>query len=170
METLSNLKRALNIGVKLQRLERFGKKEETEVVGTIVKVQTNAIVLDYGEGNKRAVWLSFPSARLLSFDGDTFSIHQSGQRPFNDDEKRVWNARPCCSDEVNERDMLSDGNTEFWLQKGYWLKNPEYRFLSGYETACGKRVVEHPFKDCPDGLIEDEAIKGNAELVYRIIV
>ena len=122
--SLSQLKHfALNCGVKLELIERFGKTGDdipTKLRGirSIYAVHTKSFDLLSEDGSTSS--LGIERASLVSFDGPMMTVHKAGIRPMNDKEKAKMAAWQEIENtpEFQERsrvDLLTDGSRTYWL-------------------------------------------------------
>jgi len=159
MGSLADFKRALPVGAKITLKERFGKEvNEERVVG---KIQSNSMAFFKSPTNTSLVWLDWPKATLLEFDGKTAKIYDPGYRDFNKEEQAIVDGRPRDAKQ-EEIDALSDGNTMFWRCKAYY-KEKGYEYLFGVQKKEGKRITTQQSKQ----VIQDDAIKGKLILKYE---
>jgi len=159
MKTLADLKRVLTVGQKVILKER--NKKEINQEKEVVKVQSNAWVFKTEKVARS--WLQFPKASLIEFDGKTIKIYATGKRTLTDGEAKIKSGYEAIRNRKQEEiDMLSDGSTSFYIEKGYYRKhNAEY--LIGHTTQRGMRY------DYNSGLVYDEKVKGDLILIYEII-
>ena len=159
MKTLTDLKRELYIGRKCLLLERYGQK--VDQAREVVKVQTNAWC--FKTQDKPSVWLSMPKASLLDFDGAFFRIYAAGKRPLTAQEQTIkdgWEKQRNKEGEI--QDLMSDGSTQFYREQLYY-KQFNAVYLIGYREERGMCF------DYNTGLVRDEKVKGDLELVYQIL-
>ena len=117
--SLSQLKHfALNCGVKLELIERFGKTGEDippklRGIRSIYAVHTKSFDLLSEDGSTSS--LGIERASLVSFDGPMMTVHAAGIRPLNDKEQAKMAAWRKIENtpEFQERsrvDLLTDGS------------------------------------------------------------
>ena len=169
MKTLADLKRDLSKGTVLTLT---GGAYATDRINPIlnvpryvVKTQGNAVVLNMDANATNGSWLEFPPARLLTYDGDTFTVHMPGTRPLTADEQRVMDTMPSKRPENRERvanDLMTDGSQMYHADRAH-TRAHNMTHLDGFETVRGLRY------DWNSNLITDETIKGPVTLAYHII-
>lgn len=143
--SLSQLKHfALNCGVKLELIERFGKTGEDippklRGIRSIYAVHTKSFDLLSEDGSTSS--LEIERAALVSFDGPMMTVHKAGIRPMNDKEKAKMAA---------------------WQKKAFF--EGEFSYLFNGEKA-GKSMVYRK-DDVP--MILDKSIAGEPILVYKM--
>ena len=161
MKNFAELKRKLQPGVKLILVERFGKKIENPQPRSIIKVQSNAIVLEKipgVTGVKNGSWLEFPPASLVEITENGFKFYYPGDRDLTSQEKEIMDNQP--RDEKQEEiDAISDGNTMFWRRESYF-KEKDAMHLRGHEIVHGMRY------NFNNGKVTDNKIKGDLALEY----
>jgi len=155
MKTLVELKKELHVGRKCRLLERFGctVDEEREVV----KVQSNSWC--FKTEQKPASWLPIPKASLLEFDGTFIRIYAPGKRPPTEQEKSIIAGWVKLRDKEAE---MTDGSGQFSREQQYYSQFKAL-YLAGYREERGMRFDHH------SGLVCDEKVKGDLELVYKLI-
>lgn len=156
MKTFADLKRDLQVGVKLKKVFQFGNTSET--VKTVSKVQTNGVYLDKS-------WLSWPTAALVEYDGVNIKIYDEGSRDVTDEERKIManepSRRPENAKQV-EIDALTDGNQMYWADKRYY-KELGAEYLRGMEWENGERYDSNKDK------IKSKKIKGELVLQYIVL-
>lgn len=169
--SLSQLKHfALNCGVKLELIERFGKTGEDippklRGIRSIYAVHTKSFDLLSEDGSTSS--LEIERAALVSFDGPMMTVHKAGIRPMNDEEKAKMAAWQEIENtpEFQERsrvDLLTDGSRTYWQKKAFF--EGEFSYLFNGEKA-GKSMVYRK-DDVP--MILDKSIAGEPILVYKM--
>lgn len=158
MKTFADLKRNLQVGKELILLERFGQRIENPQPRKIIKVQSNAIVIEKVPGAKDGSWLHFPPASLVEITENGFIIHSPGERELTKQEKEIIDNQPR-DPKQKEIDALSDGNTMFWMRESYF-KERNALYLRGYKEENGMKY------DSNTGKVKDNKIKGSVELEY----
>lgn len=160
MNTLAELKRYLQPGVKILKIEEWGKPVAPESqMREVVKVQTNAVV--FKTPTKPQSWLQWEAASLMEITSTGFSLYFAGVRDLTPDEQAVRDARPI-DPEQSYRDAISDGSVMFWREKSYYAKC-KYPYLWGMEIIRGKKY------DFNTGKIQDNTIKGQCYAKYSFI-
>lgn len=159
MKTLTDLKKAWSIGTKVLLVSRFGKEvnEEREVIHT----QSNSLA--FKTPSKPKMWLDYPKASLLEFDGVNIKIYGTGKRPLTPEEQKIkdgWEAIRNKEAEMN--DAMSDGSGQFYREKGYY-RSHDAEYLIGHTEQRGMCF------DYNTGLVRDNSVKGELELVYKLI-
>jgi len=162
MNTLSDLKRFLVEGAKVERLTRYGK--EAKAILVVVKVQTNGVYLAPVEAQDRKSWIDFPPASLLEVDDKGFRIYNIGTRPMNVEEQKVWDNVPVDKKQT-EIDALSDGSTMFYRERAYFI-NAGFEYLFGGFTSHNLNVKR---LDHNSMLVKDPEVKGELILEYKFI-
>ena len=78
MNTLSDLKKRIQTGIKIKLIDAFPKPHKyLGLVRTITKVQTNGFYMATDEQlaeNKHGSWLDYPKAKGLEIGGNSFRI------------------------------------------------------------------------------------------------
>lgn len=160
MNTFAELKRYLQPGVKLLKIEEWNKPVAPEAqMREVVKVQTNAVV--FKTPTKPASWLNWDAASLMEINDEGFSLYFAGSRDLTPDEQAVMDARPI-DKEQSMRDAMTDGSVMFWREKSYYA-HCKYPYLWGMETIRGKKY------DFNTGKIIDNTIKGECYARYKFI-
>lgn len=172
MKTLADLKRDLNKGDRLvmtfnamegssERIKQFIGVERY-----IVAKNTTGVKLSLNKDDTKGSFLDYPKkATLCEYDGETLKIYDAGFRELTADEKRVKDNVPSSRKENKEavmQEIMTDGSGFYWKDKQYYKEN-EMEYLAGHESFRGLRYHYNT------GMIEDESIKGNLSLAYKII-
>ncbi len=167
--TLSELKRKLQAGTKLTRVYRFGKTDEAKLI--VKSVQSNGLYLVTEEQGLdktgRGSFLEFYPASLTEITDKGFAVFGMGERPLNDEEKKIVDGYEVIRNREQEAlDALSDGSGSFWKEKGYYLDhNAEYLF-AGYTTGGNRFKIRRNWNSKEQRSVYDPAIKGVKELEY----
>lgn len=168
--TLAQLKRDAKSGKLYGELvERFGITEihaHQQGLRKIVDANSVGITFLNHDGKKSA--LDIDRAALVEYTGDTLTVYCPGYRDLNADEKRVMDGWKEITDTKDykqraEIDMLSDGSSTYWQEKGYYAKAGKL-YLMGCEEQAGCVF------DFNTGKIRDKNVRGNVALKYRIEV
>ena len=167
MKTLADLKRNLTPGKQLTLIEYIhGDHRSLNIPRYIIKANTTGVILATDKDATKGSHMDFPAkATLLTYEDDTFAIHQPGRRPLNPEEQRVYDGQPSHLPEWAEQcktDIMTDGSQMYWRDKSY-LKANHMEYLGGSETVRGLRF------DFNTREIIDESIKGPVELKYKIL-
>ena len=165
MKTLSDLKRDLSKGAKVaMTYNSFGKGALLGVERYVIKQNTVGVVFNVDKNATKGSTLEYPKASLLTYDGDTFSVHEAGYRPLTAEEQRVYDNKPSYRPEnqaVLEADLLGDGSQMYWADKRYLADN-NMTYLDGHRENGGL------YYDFNTKMIRDNSIKGEVTLTYKI--
>lgn len=159
MKTLADFKRDLAVGRRVRLIYRNG--QELNSLREVAKTTTTAIKFNALDETK-AGWLDYPKASLVEYDGKTAKIYTAGYRGLTEEEKRVIANEPR-DDEQDKIDMMTDGSTMFYRRKRYYMESDMF-YLFSTKKQQGKRLTQRDGKK----VIEDDGIKGNLILVYKI--
>lgn len=156
--TFSTFKRdAIIPGFTLTRLNA-----KHVVAKTINKVQTNAIVLNSPDSG--ASWLEFPPASLVEYNRNILRIYNAGYRLFNAKEKAALMEWESLRDiEAEERDAISDSNSQFYRQTQYW-ENKGMSYMYSTQKINGLR------RELTENVVLDSRIKGELALEYNVYI
>jgi hypothetical protein len=160
MNTLAELKRHLQIGVKVLKIEAWDKPvPEADQLREVVAVQTNAVV--FKTPTKPKSWLEWPAASLVIVDNEGFTMYDAGYRDLTPDEKAVYDARPI-DKEQSMQDAYTDGSVMFWREKAYFAKC-KYPYLWGMNYVKGCKYDFNTQK------IHDNKVLGQCICKYKFI-
>jgi len=165
MKTLADLKRDLKIGDSITLVESPLRPDHRflNIKRYVVKKQGNGVYLNPDKNATNGSFLEFKNAKLTEYDGETIKTFLVGSRNLTEQELRVFNNKPSKRAEnqgLLERDMLTDMNTTYYMDKKY-LKENDMEYLMS-STGLTKRL------DYNDMIIIDEQVKGELELSYVI--
>lgn len=113
--------------------------------------------------------LRFSRANLMEYTGDFLVTFYPGIREPNPAEQQVldeWEAISSTPEfqEQSDIDALSDGAVTYWKEKNFFLSS-KFRYLYGTQEERGlKRILGGK----NHGKIQDENIRGDVEMVYRL--
>jgi len=158
MKTFADLKRNLQVGKELILVERFGQRIENPQPRKIIKVQSNAIVIEKLPGSGKESRLYFPPSSLIEITEKGFKIYYPGKRDLTLQELDCLINQPQ-DPKQEEIDALSDGNVMFWRREEYF-KEHDALYLRGYKEEKGLKY------DFNDGKVRDNKIKGDLALEY----
>jgi hypothetical protein len=132
MKTLADLKRKLQIGMRLTMIYNSVRIKKLPLKREVINVQSNGIhFIDPTKDRstqKRGSFLDFPKASLLEINEKGFKIFESGRRDLTKEEKGVIANEPRDAKQ-DEIDIMSDGSTMYWRRKRYYIeKGFEYLF------------------------------------------
>lgn len=167
MKTLADLKRDLHKGASVTLTGgTLGTPEHRahNIKRYVVATQGNAVQLNADANARGGSYLTFPPARLLTYDGDTFTVHAPGTRPLTPAEQACMDSMPSRQPENAEQvgiDIMTDGSRMFHMDRAHTKRNG-MEYLDGFETVRGLRY------DFNTRTIQDETLKGDAELIYTI--
>lgn len=167
MKTLADLKRALHVGAQVTLTGGTLDRIDSPIHGIpryVVATQGNAVQLNADANARGGSFLTFPPARLLTYDGDTFTVHAPGKRPLTPAEQACMDSMPSRQPENAEQvatDIMTDGSRMFHMDRAH-TKRHGMEHLDGFETVRGLRY------DFNTRTIQDETLKGDAELIYTI--
>jgi len=163
MKTLNDIKRYLQPNAILVMTKcscgnkLLGKKRK------VVKTQTNGVYfVDPENPTSKPSFLEFPKASLLECDNKYIRIYEAGKRKLTQEEDIIKKGyEKIRSKKQEEIDIMTDGSTSYWQEKGYYQKqNAEY--LMGTITQKGMKY------DYNTGLVRDNKVKGELSLEYEI--
>lgn len=170
MKTLADFKRDLNTEGAQIKGGYFGTTHgNTDEWRTVVSAQTNGVWLK-GEGGKR--FFEYPKANCIEYDGNTLKIFETGWRELTEEEKAVmaeWREIANTEDYKKraEIDILTDGSSTYWQEKGFYerkgmlylfshtpTKYLDYNKYNKGEALCvrdnsathGKQIAEYTIK------------------------
>lgn len=135
---------------------------EHPVTRTVKKIQTNAIVLNAPEKRRKESWLEFPPAALVEYNRYILRIYKAGYRLYNTEEIAAlmeWERQRDI--EAEERDAISDGNSQLYRQKHYW-KSIGMPYMYSIEKIKG---LQRQFSE---NVVVDNRIKGELALEYKV--
>jgi hypothetical protein len=73
-KTFAQLKRDLQVGVKVKTLYNYCKPEKEGEVRTVGKQQTNAICFDLGEGRLSYLWWPEKASQNVEYEDNVFKV------------------------------------------------------------------------------------------------
>ena len=161
MKTLADLKRDVKNGkIRFEMIERYGKTgddivERCRGIRNIKSVNTVGFTLVNSEGEESE--FSFPTAKLLEYDGNLLTIYERGERDLTEQEKSIL------EDWKMVEDRFYKGNpygNSYWKRKEYF-KNCPCPWLVGGETIKGK------YYNYREKIIDNQ-VRGKAILKYKI--
>lgn len=135
---------------------------DTPITRAVKKIQSNAIVLNAPEKPSGESWLEFPPASLVEYNRDILRIYRSGYRFFNAEEKDAlmeWERQRNIEEE--ERDAISDANTQSLRQKSYWK-------VKGMPYMYSTEKINGLLRDLSENVVLDKHIKGGISLEYKV--
>ena len=104
--------------------------------------------------------LLIKAASLIDYDGDTLTIYEAGTRELTEEETRILNKANAARADYEKKYPYSES---YFIAPNYIKRNfPDFEYLAGYETKCGRRYNRH------NNTIIDNAIKGAAIIKYKI--
>ena len=158
--TLAQLKRDLKEGTELKVVSHFLRSEDIGTIKTVVKVQGNGIFTTK-EGTDQKVFLELPTASLLDYNGESFSIYERRERDLTESEQMLIDNMPSKRPENKARlemEIMTDTDGLYWKDKAYFAENDANWY---YETSKGKRHS--------NGKMKDNSIKGQKLYTFSII-
>ena len=157
MKTFAELKRDLKVGTKIKCLEHSIRPERVGDITTLVIVQSNSIKQDSGK------WLDIPSASLVSYNDNTFTVYEVGKRDLTDYEQQMLDKiNNCCTKEEHMNDAYTDGSQCFYRENRV-ARELGVEYLRGFEFSQGKKY------DFNTNMILDNKIKGKMLYSFEII-
>lgn len=157
MKTLADLKRDLKVGTKIKCLKHSLRAERVGEVSTIEKVQTNGIKQNNGR------FLDIPSASLVVYENNVFSMYNVGLRDLTEWEQEMYNRlHNVCSKEQQEIDMLTDGSQCYYTEKRF-AKDNDIEYLLGFDMIKGLKY------DFNTGKMYDNKVKGTLLYSFEIL-
>lgn len=167
--TLAQLKRDAKSG-KLygEMTEQFGSTEIPERMrGQRKIVDANSVGITFLNADGKKSECGIDRATLVEYTGDSLTVFQPGYRDLDADEIRVMNGWKKITETEDykrraEVDILSDGSSTYWQQKGFF-RDAGKEYLMGFEEQAGCKY------DFNTGKIRDKSIRGDAILKYKIV-
>lgn len=160
MKTLADLKRDANSGkMYMLMIERYGSTDiidRLKGVRPVLRANTVSVTLRNQTGEESE--MRFQNAALTEYTGDTLTIYNAGERDLTPEEKAVLNQAEAEKERYKKENPYSES---YWHMKQFF-KNCPFPYLAGNETVKGKKYQYN-------GKIQDNQIKGNAILKYKIV-
>ena len=168
MKTLADLKRDAKSGRLFgEMVLRCGETEIPEKLqGKRQIVDSNSVGITFLNNNGKRSELRIEAASLVDYDGINLTVYRPGKRPLNEQEQAIMNKWQAIADTDSYKnqsriDALSDGSQTYY-QKKHFFTDCGYEYLLGFDWKAGKKY------EFSTGLIIDNKIKGDPEMVYKI--
>lgn len=129
----------------------------------IVDSNSNSITFLCKDGKKSLLYLDYAS--LVDYTDDAITVYYPGERALNEKEQEImdeWEEIAEKHEKQYEIDVLTDGNTMFYMHKNFFT-NKGYAYLLGYDTIKGKRYNRNT------KMVIDNSIRGPIDMQYEII-
>ena len=88
MKTFAQLKRDLQVGVKIKTITNNCKPEKNGEIREIVIAQTNAIAFKRDDGKPSWLWWPKQASTYIEYEGDIFRIYEA-PNSWNDNKKTL---------------------------------------------------------------------------------
>lgn len=88
MKSFSQLKKDLQVGVKIKTILNNIKPEKNDQVRKIVKTQTNAIIFEDNTHKSGTSYLWYPKASLVEYEDNIFKIYEEPNK-YNNNTKTL---------------------------------------------------------------------------------
>ncbi len=168
IKTFAQLKRDLQVGKKLTMTFNV-LAESSEAIASrlnkprfIVGTQTNGITLSESKDAPKGSFLELPRASLVEYEDNTIKVYDPAIRDLTEQEKDILKNIPSYlpeNKEQCERDIMTDTNTTYWLDKRY-TKEEDAEW--NWTTSKGLYYMRSEQK------MRDASIKGDLSIVYTL--
>jgi len=167
MNTFAELKRlADSQNAFIEMVYRYGEPIPERLQGfrQLVGSKTKAILIKTNDG--KVSELMIDNTNLIDISDNALTVYNSGVRELTQTEKdllQVWEkiANEPENKKQLENDLLTDGNTMYWIKKSFFAER-NATYLLGHEKERGEKYDRNIDK------IKSDKVKGDKILEYRI--
>lgn len=162
MKTLADLKRDVqNKNLVFELVERYGSTGDDipeKLRGKRKAIKTNTVGITLLNSHGEESELSFSTAKLMDYDGESLTVYEKGKRDLTAEEQSVLDTWTKIEMEYEKENPFGDS---FWKRKEYF-KNCSCPWMLGFNTVKGNRYLAWEHK------VLDNQIRGEVILKYKI--